>query len=420
MKVNREVLENELENFISAYGYSRRLKEHFSNELAKRNIMPGDAENILKKTLPVTTLSMPMLYVTTEALYKVLECDEKEKLNPNKFFTDLEIDKMKNYTIDLTKKDKFPIVIENVIKFCDDFYSGVTTPQMIDELYSINAITYDPETQRQLIKKESQGKIIERIDLKAASSREIKENIKTGNQFPSHLTLNLVQNGDDEFDYNEKTRTLTIYSGIINIVNGFHRSNGIINAVRENPDVEYPVGINITNYEIDKAKAYMAQEYKANKMDEKFMKSIDTDNPNNAIVKKINENSNSYLKKKITIDQLMIKQNKSLVDFNVLMDSIEILFNAKETKDVIKYSKHIIDRFNYIIDLKPELLEKSVENQFIWAMYVALIKLLENNDNWDEQIYEILPKIDENVLNDYKIINKKTLDKMSMYLKNLM
>jgi len=411
MRTKRDVLEKELTIMISEYAKNRHVKMKVADIFKGHNLLAGDANSILMLLTPINTISQVMLYIFTKSLY---EATSEERINPEKFFTELEIKEGDNWKADIEGKSKYPIVFKNVEKINSDMWVTYMTAQEIAELYSRRVIIYNPETQRALKKKEYKDKIIEEIDINKTSIQEIKKDILSSKFISNYITFNIMQSGEEQFEYNEKEKTLTIYAGETNILDGFHRSLGMIYAVQENPNVEFRTGVSITNFDLDKARRYIVQEDKKNKMNKKYIKSLNSDSISNLIVKKINENSNSYLKGLVSFDDFMIKKGKAFVAFDILADAIEYTFEPKERLDIVKYSKRIIDGLNHIIELKQDLIKVAVE-QTTWAYYICLIYATYEMGNWEDIILELLDNDSLNSkinISDIKSINKQSMKKL--------
>jgi hypothetical protein len=221
------------------------------------------------------------------------------------------------------------------------------------------------------------------------------------------ITFNILKNGEEEFEYDEKNRTLTVYKGEIDILDGFHRSLGMINAVSVNPEVQYITAVNITNFDIEKARRFIVQEDKKNKIAKKHIEAY-KETLENAIVRKINESPNCDLKGKITTNGRLIQFNQALVEFEVLAQAIKYHFDIKTQREANQIADYLIEGFNEIIGLYPdEFLDNyakvkqrsTINHNYTFIGYVALLAKLRENPQWKEKLRKTLEKIDFSIKN---------------------
>jgi hypothetical protein len=292
MKVEPRELYNSLNAMIKMYGKNNKVLEEVTNLLIKKGIPRGYAKKILMGITPVEILDRAILYVVTSAFYQVTN---ESIVNTEKYFTDEEIKEGEKFRYITEKKESFPVIFEDVLKVSDDYYITTLTAQKIKELYDGFVVTYNKETQRNTIARRIRNSVIEMINVNWKSVKEIEEEILKGLFITNAITFNILKNGEEEFEYDEKNRTLTVYKGEIDILDGFHRSLGMINAVSVNPEVQYITAVNITNFDIEKARRFIVQEDKKNKIAKKHIEAY-KETLENAIVRKINESPNCDLR----------------------------------------------------------------------------------------------------------------------------
>jgi hypothetical protein len=189
----------------------------------------------------------------------------------------------------------------------------------------------------------------------------------------------------------------------------------MIYALQEHPEVQYNTGVMITWLSVDKAKALIIQEDKRNPLNKKYVKSLDSDNMSNLIVKKLNENSSSYLRGKITTDPTYIKTSKALIMFDSLADAIEMTFAPKDNMDLVKYSKWIMDGLNYVIETNPHMLNNA--NEVFWVACVVILHNLYEKENWQNALTSLM-NVGLSVFDEVKYtnINKMALKRIKEVL----
>lgn len=417
MKVEREKLEHKLNLIISEYAPDKKIKNTVIEELKERNVHPGDTLDILEKRVHLSTIPQVTLYVFTLALHNATK---ESSIKPDKYFTDLEMDVGNTHKQTMKEKEKFPVVLEGCVrKGSDNQFSLFLHIKDVVDLYSRMVITYNPETQRQAKVKVTKNKLVEEININKKSVGEIKEDILNNKFKTNFITFNILQDGTEDFEYDEKNKVLTINSGEIDVLDGFHRSLGMVYAYQTNPNLDFYIGINITNYDVDNAKQYIVQEDKKNKIDKKYIKSINTDNLANMIVKKLNENTMSYLHNKITTDFVVLRNKRAVTMSDIMADAIDYSFEIKDRMDVAKLYKPIQDGLNLIIESDPEIL-KGKYNEFVFIGYVMLLRKIMDKDNFEEIVQQVLPKIDDEHIAQFiplsRKISKPTLNRISDYI----
>lgn len=414
MLKKREDFEKELKIVLSILNGNKRIKNKITERFVQKGFLPGEIKDIFAGRIIIDSLSQIFLCLLSIYIYEISDDDFiKNKIQPTNFFTELEIEKANEYTISQETEPQYPIIFKNIYKINSDQWMTTLTAQELVNLFNRRVITYNPETQRQLKIKEYKDKIITEISINKQSVKEIKEAILTNKFVSNFITFNIEQTGQEVFYFDEKANTLTIENGTLSSLDGFHRDMAIIEAVKENPEIEYITGVMVTNFDIPKAQRYIVQEDKKNKISSKHIKSLNVDKPSNLIVKKINENSNSYLSGKVTTNKLIIKKKQALVLFDVLSDVIDIEFNPKENKDVITYSKFIIDGLNYIIENNTNILEEILDDR-IWIYYIMSLKDVYLQDNWKELLNTKINNINlESILRiPYNAINKSLINRI--------
>jgi hypothetical protein len=440
VKLDKEKFYLELNSVFADLNLNKKLIEKVKTDLSIRNILPQAVQGIINRSIPVQTVDMPVLYFILDSLNKeVQEINKEEKiieidlkrLNPETYFTEQEIKEMETYKREIKKGAKYPLVFEQVLKIADDQYLTKLSLQEIENLFNNNLIYYNTATQRNPKIREWKNKIIQTANVNNQSVKEIQEDFEKELFIPNCLTFNLLQNGEDEYSYDEQNLRLTIYSGEIDANDGYHRDLGILAALKNRPNLKLNMGIMITNFDENKAKRQIKQEDKKNPMDKRYIQSLD-DKLANQVVKKLNESPESDLKGKITTDTIMLRHNNAFTYFNILSDAIEYNFDIKTRKDVFDISKWLIECFSELIGSYPEQFIDNIgeskkystivhENMFIG--YIALFAKLQHDNNWQEKLIEVMKKMDFSIQNPTwneinlftKSVNKTTIKKISNY-----
>lgn len=424
MITDRDELESILEKMISAYAKDRKVIRKVTKELNNRNVLDGDILSIFKLNTPISSLSLSFLYCFTEALFDAIQefyGKQEHRIDPVKHFTPLEIETAEKWSQEIvTEDDKYPVVFQPVIRIQNGWLTAMSIKD-INNLFSRRILTYNPETQRPLKRKEVNDQIIERIDINPKSVTKIK-NLFLNDDFLSNcITINVLEDSDVQLEYDPSSSSVSIYSGSINLTDGYHRYRGMAKALLENPDLEFIQGIILTHFDVEKALKFIHQEQQHNPIDKKFTKTINPSNMSNNVVTKINEKNDSMLRGKITKDPIMLKTGKSLILYSVLADVINLTFNPIDTKDMLKVSYAVISGLNSIIESNPKLLDKSVDFKY-WVVYICLIFSVYSGkfeEDAEDIIEKILPQINIDQI-EIKAINKSSIRHINNMLSSLM
>lgn len=395
MKKERNELELLLYSLFDSYATKDEVINKVIDKFSERNILRGDIIKIINKNDSLESKSEVILYLLAKYFYEVTG---EPPINPANWFTDLEIKEADKYKETKAAQKKFPIIIENVIKMADGYYTTVETIQTIVDWYARRIISYNFETQRNPKVKVLKDKIVESVNVNTDSVSEIEKEIINGTFIPNYVTLNVLQNGEESIKYDPTNRVLVIESGEVNILDGFHRSLAFMGAVKQFPNIERFTGVNITNFDVDKARKFIRQEDKRNKIDETFLESLNSENFESIVIKKINERSDSELKGKVAIDKTFIEKGDALVLYDDLGDSIKSSFHIKNMREANLIADWLIEGLNEIIGLKyDEIISKNtiLSNSKIFMGYIALLADLQNKSDWKKQIEKVLNNVEE-------------------------
>lgn len=440
VKVNKEEFYLAIDSIFSNLNSNKLLVEYVKDKLAERNVLGTEIQAIMNRNISVKTVDLTLLYHMLNNIYDYMQKFGKEdeiiidipieKLNPKVYFTDIEIKEALHYKREIKKSGKFPIIFENAIKLAEDQYAVSVPIQFIAELYKNNLIYYNTQTQRNTKIKEWKNSVVEVINVNNNAVAKIQKNMGNLTFISNFITFNLLQNGEDELDY--KNGDLIIYSGEIDIIDGFHRSLSILNVLQENSRLQMNMGIMITNFDIEKARRFIAQEDKKTPIDKKYISTFDSERFSNMIVTKLNENSTSELRGKITTNEDVIKRDKALVLFSTLSDAIEYNFNLKNKKDVLEIAKWLPECFTtlmglyekeFISNIADTKKQSVINHKNMFIGYIAMFSKLRNSIDWEDRMFNLMENINFNKDNPEwneigiftKNINKATIKKISKY-----
>ena len=371
----------------------------------KYKMPPSVSTNILVNyKTEIDTLEDKVLFKIMDVLKQV---GSEAKINMpelTNYFTEKEIKVYESSEYTENKIQIYPLEIKNCIEVNPgEQWVTTMTAQRLYELNEANTINYNKNTQRNLTQKNVNGKIEYEITLKQKSVNEISKLMKEGRFISNDITLNL--NWEDpnlDFYYDAETNCIVVNEGKFDIIDGYHRFRALMKSISLDENFDYNMIVNIVNFDEEKANRFIVQEDKRNKINSSHLKSLDTQNPVYMIVKRLNEDSSSYL-----CNQIGREDEEGKITFSYLFNWIDICFEIKERKKVIELTKILKNIFNSIIESGKKPKELGFKEIGIIIMCVSLYS--------DE--YLALEKINNKIKNidkiskenfSRRIVNKRT------------
>lgn len=326
--------------------------------------------DILNKRIRIETLSYDMMYklmcsIKTLFIERYMELDSYD-LNEDEYFTEIEI---KEYKKPIPKKDNnYNIVIKEGKWHLTDInpYSYITIHTDINEVYrwaKLGLLKFNPETQRDLVVIESNGRPISQLDVNYDSVNEIQERMISGMYFPVQGTININP------ELNDKTveirgKDLIIPEGIqLDILEGFHNYLAEIRAKIENNNWNFPCEFRIVFLTTKNANRYIEQMDKKNHFRDTQVVRLNVGNPYTYIVNHLNTSGDCLLHG--TIDD-----NMYIYLYGLLSDLFDEVEKEKNQKMLI--SEYLLEGLNRII-IKTE--RGTIPfNKKEWFCYLYLLK----------------------------------------------
>jgi hypothetical protein len=423
MKKDKKDLVEALMRAISEYNADSVIVNKITEELSKVMSM-GKANDIFNGQIALDTLKKYELYFLTDAIY-VNTTDGH--VRPSTFFTEIEINKY-NETVDILKpietSEDNELIIENVGETIKDKYWSCDkeTYKKIASFFQRGLIYYDVRMQRETDKKIILGRLIEKPKIYGNNLNKIKSLMEQHLFSPNAITLNIMDNelGSD-FEYNEKTRTLTIKktaSTSIAIIDGFHRALAILSIMEEDPDFDEVMKINILHYTVKEAQQYINQENSGMKINEDVTKVYDITDSLMIMARQISEyesiNTN-LLFNNLGKDLGEVKLKNKYTTLKIFSDAIRDNFNIDmhNFKETRKIRTFIIDFFNELLSNFSDETKNIRNNRknsaklqpYSFAGYVALASKLYSIDRWEDKLEIIL-------LNESWDLNNEIWDKL--------
>jgi hypothetical protein len=416
LREKNAILIQNLNEVIKKYSKNSKVRDLVMDEFKSRNMKGGNAVNILNERLELSTLDIDnnkdliLLFVFSVGIFNALtKCKEDgddivvnlENINPENYFTKIEMETFTDYKIEKEEELLEEIVFEDMIQISDHQWVGRITAQYLAKLDAGNEFVYNFKTQRDPVF-DIYG--MKRIRLDKQKVKEITDGILSGEQFPDAIAINILHDGNDELFYDQKNHRLTVVSGVKNIFDGQHRKVSNSLAVEKRPDLDYNWILTVTNLSEVKAQKAMVQINKQKPMKTDYIKSLDTSKLGNLVVDAIRDIDTSEFATKI-------KDNDKELEFGGLVTKSRLAQAIEENyKDELKnrlqvkpIAKHIANIADQIIGLytnefivNPEETSKTsvINHKNIFYGFVALSELLYNEKNWEEKLEQALNKVD--------------------------
>lgn len=365
------------------------------------------------------------MYALSEAIY---EETDLYFINPEIYFLDNEIEIYKTFKVDVSKSKNL-IEFNNIIQINESHWIGKISVKYLAELYNNLKITYNPQTQRESGYFEDNGRLIFVPKTYPISVKEIKTKILTGTYEPDEITLNLLKDGNEKFEYDKNNMRIIIYNGRLDIIDGWHRSSAILEALADNPNLDISFELRFTNFDVQKARDFIIQKNKQRKINEKHIQSMNVSDYHNSIAKTLNENQKSDFKGKIVSNKHLINRGYGLVMFDVIADSIEANFEIKTRSQSEFIQEFLINYFNELYNILYDEFEERkgiYTESFSFIGYIAIASEIYSDSNWKDLMIEALSEIDfsENNLfyNEIKPqienkLSKQNIKRISKYFK---
>ena len=342
--INRESFNHELFEILKTQ--KRRKFINAINELMfqNHNMSFGETTKLLNGSKEnLEAASIEELYWLASTISIVLK---NEKLL--KYFTQHEHNAYLKTKNRQNVQEKYPIEFDNVIQIANDQWVTVINTDKLFELYKNQIINYNKNTQRPVIVKEKGGVTEYKIFVNKQSIEEISSLMKQNLFVPNDITLNMnIDNPEIDFEY--KNGKIIVYSGLLDIIDGYHRYRAIIKNKLEDDTFEFTMVLNVMNFDEVKACTYIAQQDKRNKINKTVTRTMDATNPINTLIQRLNEDTRCYISGKIG------RTETDKINSIWLFELIDSCYKIKDRSEIISLHKYLKNIFNTIVE--DELME---------------------------------------------------------------
>lgn len=366
----------------------------------KYNINKGLTSDIICLRVSLGEISEFILFCILDSIEYITKPKE---VKIKEFFTEQEISMYKKSTYDI-KGIKFPIRFK-MIQISFDQWIGKIDIDTLMLLRNAQLINYNVSAQRTMKRIVRGEKEIYRITLNESSVKSITEMYKKEAYIPNTLTLNIPEELDSEFYYDDEANELVINKlEHFDITDGYHRYISACRCFDSDNNFNYPMELRIVNFSENKANMFIYQEDQKTKMKKLDSNSFNLNNAGNIVAEKVNQNPISNIRGKIS-------RNNGLINYGEFAQLINYFYfkniaKEKEQTRIITTTKEIINKFNILTEYNTDYLSK----KYTFKELFIIIYIYKEYSNLDDN--KMCKLIDESLKNVNKLNDKKFSSKI--------
>ena len=328
-KTTEELIKN-LFVIISKKNTSEKLRDYMQSIYSEKQMVERKVDKILKGQIMLNTLTESELGVWCVYLY---EFTSDESINPIYYYPELKIERIKQYyNIDAKKTKTDRIVLKNVVKVNNQYLCPFISYADLALYMGNGLIEYNLETQRDPNVINVKGELLLQPNINWTSVKEISEIIIQNNFIANLLTFNVLRTSNfsqDSMRYDEKEKTLTIFSGI-QVLDGFHRIiatlDSLERAEESNISLNYGFMVSVVNLSERDAKSLISREDKRNPIDKEYTKVLEKNSVNIFIdaINQSGETSTNEMKNKIANSLEEVGDNNKYTTYSILNTALNL------------------------------------------------------------------------------------------------
>lgn len=378
--IQKTQMAESLSVYFDTIHFNKSAQNEYFEFLKPRDINIGRFNGIVLGMLDAHSLSDEELYWFAEY--------PGTKINVNDYYSDKEI---KNYSTSKANKQKFkyPIIFENVLRVDADQWVTTITVKELCELYNNNILIYNPATQRNPKVKNVGGFTTYRININRRSVLQIRNLLERNLFISNDLSLNIR----GAYRYDSLENEIIIEEDGLDVIDGFHRLMAIIELSVTDPEFDETFILNLMNFSEEKAKRFIAQQDKRNKINRSYSRSLDNTRYENLIVTRLNEDPDSCFYGRIK------PFGENRIDSGKMIEAVGYLFKPQSNNDVSKMEVEIRNGLNAIVNDNPAV-EETINDH---DMRVALCCIRRDAINRFMKYKELLENIHDIRLIDREI-----------------
>lgn len=402
---NIDELKQNLIKAISILRHDDEKMHRVAEKLTEFDVSTGKTMQYLvhaEKEIP--NLDIRLLCLLTEQVYNQ---SADADIVPTNYFSELDIKKSKQYSGENDRKEeaKLPYTFHNVLMIDQENYVTVVNVQEIKKLMDSKLLRYNRDTQREARQVKRQGKIEKEVNINKKSVREIAEHLLNGTLVSTLITFNCLAGTSDEGDevvYNAKKQELTITEGTLtDILDGMHRIVGVLEALSQQPELEFTFQLAIKNYNTRTAQQYVGQINTVNQMAESRLKELKESRYSDTIVKILQRQSE--LRGKIAQTNRPSIEMGQQTSFSLLSDTIDEVFKIDNKREAMDIADYLVEFFDYLVGSFPDEFSDNaqehrkdsiINSNVMYASYIVLAKRFKDENIKLKKLTDIIKNID--------------------------
>lgn len=311
----------ELQSIITEKCIGKRMVTNYAQDvirkLNEKYKMPyAKAADIISLRIDLGILSDFELY----CVYDVLE--------PNKIpylYTEIEIKKYSSSTFEVDTI-YMPLKIK-MIKIREDQYIGRISARELKSWGDAGFINYNQNTQRTMQHIIRGDREYYQITLNKGAVDDIVGLMERNVYISDDITLNIPDDDDNLFTYNDESCELTIKKlKAFDIIDGYHRYVAIVKESNLNPDFDYSMELRITSYPESKAQQFIWQKDQKTKMKKLDSDTLNQEKLSNRVIARLNSDPTFIL-------YGQIDRNNDRLPIGELSIAIDKIFFPKRIKE---------------------------------------------------------------------------------------
>lgn len=388
MIVERKQLNDELKTQLKKFYDTNEIRLIAENVNATHNIPEEIVYDLINGNIEPKQLSDFEVFCIYETILPKLITE---------YYTSTEIEKYSKFQYKVNEI-QLPIKI-SAMKVNDEQWITASDSNFLMLLKEKGLLIYNTNTQRTMTRYTNSSTETYVITLNKQAVKQIKNLIQDGSYIPNVITLNIPE--DSDFEYKDGQLVINDISGF-DIIDGYHRFVAMSQVHDVDPDFNYPIELRFVSFSESKARQFIYQEDQKTQMSKIDSESFNQNNNANIIVKKLNDDIDFNLYKKVDKSQI--------IDEAFLSDSINKIYNVKNLTrpELLKIKNEIKNGINTITESNLSLLNKKWNYEYTFII-IALIKL-----NKIDKLDKVLIGIKDYVFNRNSIRkNIKTIDALA-------
>ena len=321
-------------------------------------------------------------------------------------FTKSEIEMYSNSKYDQDKQI-FPLVFR-VHQVRDDQWIGRIDLKTLMDMRDAQIINYNTDTQRTLKRVVRGEEINYQISVNKKTVKDISDSVADGTYIPTPLTLNVLPETKIDFNYDDKTGTLIIFSvDKLDMTDGYHRYLALSKDYDLGLIDDFTMELRLTIFSKEKASHFIFQEDQKTKMKKVDSDSFNMSNPANIVTQKINESPKCNL-------QGLINRATGVINAAWLSEMIKFFCfrsvpKSQQRIKIIQVTNELIEFFNIITESNVEYLEEPYSYKKLLAV-MCVFSHYRDKDKSDMPLVlnKVIPLV---VNNDSKKLNTGKISK---------